>query len=92
MSRFILCLIVFLVAFSPLNASNGGKKNGKVKTTHANGTKASQGKVKNYQKQGTWKYWNEKGVFVKAATYKNDVLNGEYVETFAKKPCTKTAF
>jgi TonB family protein len=85
LSRFILCLIVFLVAFSPLNASNGGKKNGKVKTTHANGTKASQGKVKNYQKQGTWKYWNEKGVFVKAATYKNDVLNGEYVELYDGK-------
>jgi TonB family protein len=85
LSRLILCLTVFLVAFSPLNAGNERKKNGKVKTTHANGTKASQGKVKNYQKQGTWKYWNEKGVFVKAATYKNDLLNGEYVELFDGK-------
>ncbi len=85
LSRFILCLIVFLVAFSPLNASNGGKKNGKVKTTHANGVKASQGKVKNYQKNGSWKYWNEKGILVKQATYKNDVLNGPYVELYSAK-------
>jgi antitoxin component YwqK of YwqJK toxin-antitoxin module len=79
LSRFILCLIVFLVAFSPLNASNERKKNGKVKTTHANGVKASQGKVKNYQKQGTWKYWNEKGQLIRFETYINDTLNGGFI-------------
>lgn len=83
-SRFTLLLFSILLSASVAFA-DGGKKNGKVKTKHANGTKASQGKVKNYQKQGTWKYWNEKGQFVKAATYKNDVLNGSYIELFDGK-------
>jgi TonB family protein len=82
LSRVILCLIVFLVAFSPLNASNELKKNGKVKTTHANGVKASQGKVKNYQKQGGWKYWNEKGQLIRFEIYKNDTLDGGFISYF----------
>ncbi len=79
-SRICILLFAFLFASVQLTAGNEPKKNGKVKTTHANGVKASEGKVKNYQKNGSWKYWDEKGILVKQATYKNDVLNGLYVE------------
>ncbi|MGL5889409.1 MAG: TonB family protein [Bacteroidia bacterium] len=84
-TRFCILLFAFLFASAQLTAGNERKKNGKVKTTHANGTKASQGKVKNYQKNGSWKYWNEKGILVKQATYKSDVLSGPYTEYYSAK-------
>ncbi|MCU0434912.1 MAG: TonB family protein [Bacteroidia bacterium] len=79
--RLTLFVFAFLLS-TALAFADGGKKNGKVKTTHANGVKASQGKVKNYQKQGSWKYWNEKGILVKLASYKNDTLDGVFISYF----------
>ncbi len=81
-SRICILFFTFLFASAQLIAGNEPKKNGKVKTTHANGVKASEGKVKNYQKNGNWKYWNEKGILVKQATYKNDTLDGMFVSYF----------
>ncbi|MEO5641730.1 MAG: TonB family protein [Bacteroidia bacterium] len=70
LSLFIVC--VFLSA--PLSAQT--KKKGKVTTEYANGKKESSGKVKNYKKQGVWKYWSETGVLVKTITWKDDAKQG----------------
>jgi TonB family protein len=78
--RICILLAAFLFASAQLIADNGDKKNGKVKTTHTNGAKASRGKVKNYQKQGTWKYWDEYGVLLNIENYNGGILDGDYME------------
>jgi protein TonB len=73
-------LLVFIFFASPLSAQ--GKKRGKVTTKHANGTTESAGKVKNYKKQGLWKYWSEDGTLTKTVTYKDDSKTGLYTEYY----------
>jgi TonB family protein len=67
-------LFVFIFLANPVSAQ--GKKRGKVTTKYPNGMKASQGKVKNYKKQGEWKYWNDEGALTKVEHYKDDVKEG----------------
>lgn len=58
------------------------KKRGKVTTSYSNGKKESSGKVKNYKKQGLWKYWDESGKLEKSITYKDDKKNGLFTEFY----------
>lgn len=74
--------LLFLIASVPVFAQHVDKKKGKFTTYHSNGKKEASGKVKNYKKQGTWKYWNAEGQLEKTAVYKDDVLNGICTEYF----------
>ncbi len=56
------------------------KKKGKVTVQYPDGKKEASGKVKNYKKQGTWKYWDHSGKLQKTVTYKDDVMSGLYTE------------
>lgn len=78
-----LSIFIFLFAFSGLQLdAQTGKKKGKVTTYYEKGKKESSGKVKNYKKQGTWKYWDEQGNLVKTIQFTNDQKNGLYTEYF----------
>jgi TonB family protein len=79
--RALSFLIVFTFLAIPLFGQM--KKRGKVTTYHTNGKNESAGKVKNYKKQGLWKYWSETGVLTKTITWKDDVQNGLYTEYYA---------
>lgn len=57
------------------------KKRGKV-VNYVNGVKVSAGKVKHYRKQGTWQYWNQNGRLVKTVTYKDDRMEGPFIEYY----------
>lgn len=80
--RFFLVIFCVFTSVLPL-AADSGKKRGKVTTKHSNGTKASQGRMKDYKMQGLWRYWNAEGKLIKTATYVNDVLNGLYTEFYS---------
>src|SRR6187551_2675850 len=80
LSRMLGLLIVFIFLILPLSAQ---KKRGKVTTEYSNGQKESSGKVKNYKKQGVWKYWTESGVLTKTITYKDDAKEGLYTEFYS---------
>jgi TonB family protein len=74
-----LFIFIFLAepAFAQVQMDSfGGKKRGKVTTKYPNGMKASQGKVKNYKKEGEWKYWSDEGALTKVEHYKNDIREG----------------
>jgi TonB family protein len=81
LSRILGLLTVFAFLILPLSAQT--KKRGKVTAEYSNGKKESSGKVKNYKKQGVWKYWSENGVLTKTETYKDDVKQGLYTEFYA---------
>ncbi len=76
---FILSL---LFSFQTSFAQSITKKRGRVTTKHLNGNKESSGKVKNYKKQGLWKYWDENGKLQKTITYRDDKKNGLYTEYY----------
>jgi TonB family protein len=77
--RVLGLLIVFNFLILPLSAQ---KKRGKVTTKYPSGQVESSGKVKNYKKQGVWKYWSESGVLMKSITLKDNALNGLYTEYY----------
>lgn len=72
--------MVFIFLAVPLFAQV--KKKGKVTTHYANGVKESSGKMKNYKKQGAWKYWSENGALAKTITWKDDAKQGLYTEYY----------
>lgn len=74
-------LLLFALAAVPAFAQQQ-KKKGKVTTYYQNGKKESSGKVKNYKKQGTWKYWEADGRLMKTVQYKDDIAEGAYTEYF----------
>ncbi len=78
---FVLASI-FLFSINSSFAQTITKKRGKVTTTYSDGKKEASGKVKNFKKQGTWKYWNEAGNLEKLVTYKDDQKNGLYTEYY----------
>jgi TonB family protein len=71
-----IATFLFLISTIFLSAQNLEKKKGKVTTLHPNGKKESSGKVKNYQRQGVWKYWDLAGVLEKTVTYKDNTMQG----------------
>ena len=58
------------------------KKRGKVTTYYANRVKASAGRVMDFKKQGSWRYWNDSGQLEKIICYSNDLKNGTYAEFY----------
>ncbi len=78
--RMLSVVMIFSFLMLPLSAQT--KKRGKVTTEYASGVKESSGKVKNYKKQGVWKYWSEFGVLTKTITWKDDVKQGLYTEYY----------
>lgn len=84
-SRFLMVLTALFVLHASIDAKNDEKKRGKVTTKHTNGVKASQGKVRNYKKTGTWSYWNDKGQLIQQVSYKNNVLNGIAIDYYDGK-------
>jgi TonB family protein len=75
---FIL-LAIFILCVHPVFSQTINKKKGKVTIKYVDGNKQASGKVKNFQKQGTWKYWNEAGKLEKTIVYKDDKKNGKFV-------------
>lgn len=78
--RVMGLLIVFNFLILPLSAQ---KKRGKVTTYHSNGRIESSGKVKNYKKQGVWKYWSESGALTTTVTLKDGKEHGLYTEYYS---------
>ncbi len=78
--RMLSVVMIFSFLMLPLSAQT--KKRGKVTTEYASGVKESSGKVKNYKKQGVWKYWSEFGVLTKTVTWKDDAKQGLYTEYY----------
>lgn len=74
LTGLIFCMIPLL------NAQEITKKKGKVVYRYENGNKSSAGRVSDYRKTGSWKYWDEQGDLHHTATYVNDTLHGPYVE------------
>jgi uncharacterized protein len=81
-AAILLTIFLLIGAALPLSAQTG-KKRGKVTTYHQNGKKKSSGKVKNYEEQGTWKFWDSQEHLVRVAEYRNGKLNGIYTEYFS---------
>ena len=77
--RLILCCFLFSIHSS--FAQTITKKRGKV-TIYEDGRKTASGKVKNYKKQGVWKYYNDDGTLSETYTYKDDIKQGLYTFYF----------
>lgn len=56
------------------------KKRGTVKLRHPNGKVMAKGKVRNYKKQGLWKFYYDSGKLASTTVYINDTANGPYME------------
>lgn len=82
-SAYHFLFFLLLLAACPVFAQEVTKKKGKFTTYHANGTKEASGKVKNYKKQGTWKYWNNEGKLEKTIVFKDDHFHGLYTGYFS---------
>lgn len=79
-SRIFVLLALF--AFSPSFSQEIKKAKGKVTTYYDNGKKEASGKVKNFKKQGKWKYWDIEGHLEKIVMFKDDQLQGLYTEYY----------
>ncbi|HTF05891.1 MAG TPA: energy transducer TonB [Bacteroidia bacterium] len=81
----IFLIAVLSITYSAVEGQQIYKSKGKVKCKYDNGRKMAKGRVLNFQKQGTWKYWNDEGRLDHLATFRNDTLNGRYVEYHADR-------
>lgn len=84
MFRVLRLLFLFLLCFviSDVSAQEITKKRGKVKFRYADGKISSRGKVKNYKRTGTWKYYDTNGNVVTRANFVNDTIHGAYTEYY----------
>jgi antitoxin component YwqK of YwqJK toxin-antitoxin module len=79
-------LLLFLVALlgvpSTASAQEITKKRGKYRIYFPSGKLQSQGKVKNYHRNGTWKYYDEEGHVISIANFVLDTIHGPYTEFY----------
>lgn len=80
---FLFATVVLCVCFSGLSAQEAiTKKRGKVRMHYADGKLHSKGKVRNYQRQGRWKYYSPEGKVIAVANFVNDTIHGFYNEWY----------
>ncbi len=80
--KYILhLLIIFLLAISNTTFAQeekqAVKKNGKVKEYYTSGQLQAEGKNKNYQKTGEWKFYTQDGYLEKIENYKVGLRHGK---------------
>lgn len=79
-SVVLLFLLALLGCSVNVSAQEITKKRGKFKTYYPNGKLQSQGKVKNYHRNGQWKYYDEEGRLANIAHFYLDTIHGAYTE------------
>lgn len=79
----ILCVLFLLGIVNVAAAQEITKKRGKYKIYSSSGKLHSQGKVKNYHRNGEWKYYDEEGHIVTIANFVLDTIHGPYTDFFA---------
>lgn len=83
--RFAIHILSVLFFFGMLNAVSAQeitKKRGKHKIYFPSGKVHSQGKVKNYHRNGEWKYYDEEGHLISIAHFVMDTIHGAYTDFF----------
>ncbi len=93
MSKFFSCIAIFVLlifSFGDIHAQEITKKKGKYKFYYPSGKVSASGKVKNYHRNGQWKYYDDQGNVVTIANFVFDTINGKYEEFYADgKPFVK---
>jgi TonB family protein len=86
----VIAALFLLIAGADLQAQEITKKKGKYKFYYPNGKVSSSGKVKNYHRNGQWKYYDENGNVVTIANFVLDTIHGKYDEFYSDgKPFIK---
>jgi len=81
LTRFIIIAFA-LCSVTAVSAQEITKKRGKYKIYFDSGKVKAKGKVKNYHKNGEWKYYDEEGHVVTVAHYQMDTIDGAYTDYF----------
>lgn len=82
---FLFSTLLLFFTFSQTLYSQSGKKRGKIRVRHPNGQLAEKGRVRNYQKQGLWNYWDTTGVLIRQNHFVDGQLNGIEIDFFSNK-------
>ena len=80
MKRIFTFLLTALLCscITRVHAQEIHKKRGKCRLYYPNGAIHSTGKVKNYHRNGTWKYYDEEGHLIKLVNFVMDTVHGPY--------------
>lgn len=77
----IIALLISILLFGCQNPSSLGSQPSETSIEyHENGMLESIGLLEGGKKQGTWKYYDERGILLREIDYLNDQIHGQYKE------------